>query len=74
MGLAVWGSRMVQSLLFGVAAMDPLTLVGMAALLLAVGRVAAALPAVPATGTLRRIGYRKGIWMAKNTPPRSEVT
>jgi len=50
-GLALWGSRMVGSLLFGVGTADPVTFVGMGALLLGVAVLAATLPAARAART-----------------------
>ena len=48
---AFWGGRLVRSLLFGVEATDPLTLLGMGALLFAVALVAATVPALRAART-----------------------
>jgi putative ABC transport system permease protein len=43
--LAMWASRLVETLLYGVAPRDPLTLAGAATLLIGVGLVAGWLPA-----------------------------
>jgi predicted permease len=51
MGLALWGGRVVGSLLFGIVPTDPFTLAGMGALLLVVGAAAASIPAVRAART-----------------------
>jgi ABC-type antimicrobial peptide transport system permease subunit len=45
LGLAVIGARVMQSLLFGIEAMDPVTFIGVPALLLTVTLVAAYIPA-----------------------------
>ncbi len=47
--LSIWASRFVEKLLFGLKPGDPLTLVGAAAVLAAIGAVAAWLPALRAT-------------------------
>jgi putative ABC transport system permease protein len=47
--LSLWASRFVGALLYQVEARDPITLVGAAATLAAVGAVAAALPAYRAS-------------------------
>jgi ABC-type antimicrobial peptide transport system permease subunit len=57
MGVAVgavlswWSARLIQSLLFGVGAADPITFVGMAVVLLAVAAAAGLLPAARAART-----------------------
>jgi ABC-type antimicrobial peptide transport system permease subunit len=48
-GLAVLGSRLLQGLLFGVEASDPLTFAGVAVLLCAAALFASAVPARRAT-------------------------
>ncbi len=59
-GLAFWGGRLVRSLLFGVEATDPLTLLVMAALLFAVALVAATVPALRAARTQGARALRVG--------------
>ena len=44
-GVSLWASKFAASLLYGVEARDPLTLVGAAAILAAVGALAGWLPA-----------------------------
>jgi ABC-type antimicrobial peptide transport system permease subunit len=47
-GLALFGSRVIRELLFGVAPHDPVTFAGVAALMAAVGLVACWVPAARA--------------------------
>ena len=47
--VALWASRLLEGLLFGVAATDPLTLFAVAALLTAVALLASSIPAGRAT-------------------------
>jgi putative ABC transport system permease protein len=56
---ASWLGRAVSSLLFGVTAMDPVTLAAASTLLVAVATVACALPARRATGVAPIVALRR---------------
>ena len=56
--LSLWTGRLLGSLLFGVGAADPVTFVGMAAVLLAVAATASLLPAVRAARTRGALALR----------------
>lgn len=58
--LAVWGSRFLANLLYGVSAFDPLTLVAVSATLMIVAAAASALPVIRATRVDPSIALRMG--------------
>ena len=70
LGGSLWAARFVEALLFHLEARDPVTFAGATAVLVAVGVLAAWMPARraarldPATGTARRVGQRPAVCSA----------